>query len=334
MARTVGTAKISRERHCEIIAPMNATTAVILRAFLVLSVSVARVLAQAPGGQEQQPEFIKQGQQLMREGKLDDAVALYSQTLQTSPNSLPANIAAGSVLDLLGQGAEARQHFGKAIQVADTPEHKAMAQRAMAMSYAFEGNCTKTVQYEQQVFNHYGSVKDFFRQGETADEAARVCIDSGDLDPAYHWYEIGHETGLKEPDIKPARRDLWEFRWEHAQARIAARRGNQAEAQMHVATAKVILDKGTNPEQAQFLPYLQGYAAFYAGDYKAALQELLKANQNDAFIQCMIGQTYEKLGDEEKALEYFRKASTAIAHNPAAAYAVPLAKKKLSSLTS
>jgi tetratricopeptide (TPR) repeat protein len=313
---------------------MNATTAVILRAFLVISVSVARVFAQAPGGQEQQPEFIRQGQQLMREGKLDDALALYRQTLQSSPNSLPANIAAGSVLDLLGQGAEARQHFGKAIQVADTPELKAMAQRAMAMSYAFAGNCTKTVQYEQQVFNYYGSVKDFFRQGETADEAARVCIDSGDFDTAYHWYEIGHETGLKEPDIKPARRDLWEFRWEHAQARIAARRGNQAEAQKHVAAAKAILDKGTNPEQAQFLPYLQGYVAYYAGGYKAALPELLKANQNDAFIQCMIGQTYEKLGDEEKALEYYRKASTAIAHNPAAAYAIPLARKKLSSLTS
>jgi len=311
---------------------MNATTAVILQAFLVLS--VARVLAQAPGGQEPQPDFIKQGQQLMREGKLDDALALYRQTLQSSPNSLPANIAAGSVLDLLGQGAEAHSYFGKAIQVADTPEHKAVSQRAMAMSYAFDGNCTKTVQYEQQVFNYYASVKDFFRQGETADEAARVCVDSGDLDTAYHWYELGHETGLKEPDIKPARRDLWEFRWEHAQARIAARRGDQAEAQKHVAAAKAILDKRTNPEQAQFLPYLQGYVAFYAGDYKAALQELLKANQNDAFIQCMIAQTYEKLRDEQKALEYYRKASTAIAHNPAAAYAVPLAKKKLSSLTS
>ena len=204
----------------------------------------------------------------------------------------------------------------------------------MAMSYAFEGNCKKTVQYEQQVFDYYGSVKNFFQQGEIADEAARVCIDSGDLDTAYHWYQVGHDTGLKEPDIKPARQDLWEFRWEHAQARIAARRGNQAEAQKHVAAAKNILDKGTNPEQAQFLPYLQGYVAFYAGDYKAALEELLKANQNDPFIQCMIGQTYEKLGDKGKAVEYYRKASTAIAHNPAAAYAVPLAKKKLASLGS
>jgi Flp pilus assembly protein TadD len=62
----------------------------------------------------------------MREGKLDDALALYRRTLQTSPDSLPANIAAGNVLDLLGQGEEARQYFGKAVQVAATPENKAI----------------------------------------------------------------------------------------------------------------------------------------------------------------------------------------------------------------
>jgi tetratricopeptide (TPR) repeat protein len=313
---------------------MKASSAIIPRAFLVLSVSFAPLFAQVPGSQQQQPEFIKQGQQLMREGKLDDALTLYRKTLQVSPTSVPANIAAGSVLDLMGQEEEARTYFAKAIQVADTPENKAMAQRAMAMSYAFEGNCKKTVHYEQQVFDYYGSMKNFFQQGETADEAARVCIDSGDLDTASHWYQVGHDTGLKEPDINPARVDLWEFRWEHAQARIAARSGNQAEAQKDVAAAKAILDKGTNPEQAQFLPNLRGYVAFYAGDYKTALEELLKANQNDPFIQCMLGQTYEKIGEKDKAIEFYRKASTAIAHNPAAAYAVPLAKKRLASLPS
>ena len=79
---------------------MEATVAIILRAIFVLSVFIAPVLAQAPGSQQQQPEFIKQGQQLMREGKLDAALALYRQTLQTSQDSLPANMAAGSVLPL------------------------------------------------------------------------------------------------------------------------------------------------------------------------------------------------------------------------------------------
>jgi len=308
---------------------MKVTIGTITSALLVILGSLAPLFAQAPA-QQQQPEFVKQGQQLMREGKLQEALALYRQTLQTSPDSLAADIAAGSVLDLMGKGDEARKYFTKAIDVADTPEGKASGKRAMAMSYAFDGNCKKTVEYEQQVFDFYSSVKNFFQQGEIADEAARVCIDSGDLDAAYKWYQIGHDTGLEEPDIKPARQDLWNFRWEHAQARIAARRGDRGDAQKHVASAKAILDKGTIPEQVPFFPYLKGYVAFYAANYKAALEELTKANQNDPFIQCLIGQTYEKLGEKDKALEYYRKASTAVSHNTAAAYAVPFAKKKLS----
>jgi tetratricopeptide (TPR) repeat protein len=299
-------------------------------AFYGFPVSLFAQGAQAPA-QRQQPEFVRRGQQLMREGKLEEALALYRQTLQASPLSLPANIAAGSVLDLMGKGEDARKYFQKAIDIAEKPEQKASANRAMAMSYAFEGNCKKTVEYEQKVLDHFAAAKDFFQQGEIADEAARVCIDSGDLDTALHWYKVGHDTGLKEPDIKPARVDLWNFRWEHAQARIAARRGNLAEAREHVTAAKAILDKGTNPEQAPFFPYLKGYVAFYGQDYKTAAEELSKANQNDPFIQCLLGQTYEKVGEKEKAIESYRKAAAATAHNPPAAYAVPFAKKRLAS---
>jgi tetratricopeptide (TPR) repeat protein len=326
---------------------MKTTFRVIYVALILFSGLVATACAQGAAGQQQEPqqtqppqeqrqrqepEFIKQGRQLIREGKLNDALAIYSKELQVSPNSFEANLAAGNVLDLMGRGQEARNHLKKAIQVASTPEEKAVAQRATAMSYAFDGNCTRAAGYEQQVFDYYESVKNFFEQGEIADEAARVCIDSGDLDAAYKWYEMGHDAGLKESEVKPARADLWNFRWEHAQARIAARRGDKAEAEKHVAAAKAILDKGTNPQQEQFYPYLVGYVAFYAGDYKSALDEFSKANQNDPFIQCMIGQTYEKLGENDKAIEFYRKAAAATSHNPPAAYAVPFSKKRLASL--
>ncbi len=295
---------------------------------VVIAVCVA-AFAQTPS-QQQQPEFVRQAQQLMKEGKPEAALAVYRQTLQKSPNSVPAMIGAGSVLDLMGKGENARQYFDKAIDNADAPESKTRAKRAMAISYAFEGNCSKALEYEQQVFEFYRMKKDYFQQGEISDEGARICLDAGDVDTAYKWYKTGHDTGLEELNITPARRDLWEFRWEHAQARIAARRGNQAEAQKHVRAAKAILDKGTNPEQVQFFPYLKGYVAFYAGDYKAALEEMKQANQNDPFIQCMIGQAYEKLGYKDKAIEYYRKVLTAPFHSPPAAYAVPFARKKLS----
>jgi tetratricopeptide (TPR) repeat protein len=282
-------------------------------------------------------------QALIREGKLDDALALYKKALADSPDSLPLHAAMGNLLDLMGHSADAHAQFERAIQLATSPDSLAQQQRALAMSYAFAGDCANTVKYEQVVIAYWMSrekedpANAFYQEGEMADEAARVCIDNGDLDAAAKWYKAGHDYGLKQPGITPVLRDLWEFRWEHAQARIAARRGDKAEAQKHVAAAKAILDKddqlahgsGRGENQAQYLPYLTGYVALYLGDYKTALDDLQKVSQNDPFYQCLLGQTYERLGEKDKALECYRKAGATTAHNPPAAFARPFARKKL-----
>jgi tetratricopeptide (TPR) repeat protein len=239
-------------------------------------------------------------------------------------------------LDLDGKGAEARALFQKAIDSAATPAAKANAQRAMAMSWAFEGNCKKTGEYEQMVIDYWATREAeephnaFYQQGEMADEAARVCIDAGDLDAAAQWYKKGHDLGIKEPDA-PERKLLWEYRWQHAAARIAARRGNRADAQKAVTAARAALDKLTDlkAQQEAFFPYLTGYVALYLGDNQKALADLQKANQNDPFIQCLLGMTYEKLGEKDKAMECYKKAYATTAHNPPAAFAKPFARRKL-----
>lgn len=299
-------------------------------AVVMFLLCITCLVAQQPSNPPQ-PEFIKKGQQLAREGKLEEALALYRQEFSTPANAVQAQIAAGVVLDLLGRGAEARQHFTKAIEAATTPLAKANAQRRMAMSYAFENDCQGAARYAQQVFDYHVGQKNFFQQGEIANELARVCLEAGDMDTAQKWYRTGYDAGLREPDIKPERVALWNFRWEHAQARLAARRNQKEEAWKHVTAAKAILDK--NPVMAKdqmiYYPYLVGYVAFYTGDFNMALAELQKANQDDAFIQTLIGQTYEKLGQKEKAMEFYRKAVQVTSHNPPAAYARPFAKKKL-----
>jgi tetratricopeptide (TPR) repeat protein len=248
------------------------------------------------------------------------------------------NIRQAVALDIEGKYAEARQIFQKEIDNAPTPQAKASAQRAMAMSYAFESNCKKTGEYEQMVINYWVTREKeepqnaFYQQGEMANEAARVCIDSGDLDAAERWYQTGYDLGIKEPDISADRKALWQFRLTHAKARIAARRGNKTEAEKQIGAAKAALDSMTTlrKQQEVFYPYLVGYVALYLGDSPKALVNLQNANQNDAFIQCLIAMTYEKLGNKDKATEYWRKAGATRGHNPPAAYAIPLARKKLS----
>jgi tetratricopeptide (TPR) repeat protein len=307
----------------------NTGLALLSTIFVTLALAQAPVPAPAPA--PEQPEFVKRAQQLVRSGSLDEALAVYQTELKTSPNSVAANNGAGVVLDLLGRTKEAKPYFNRAIELADTPVAKANARRALAMSYAFDNDCANTAKYETMVADYWGSVPDYFRQGEIDNEAARVCIEAGAFDTAEKLYLLGQEAGLKEPNITPARVALWKFRTEHALARLAARRNQPEVAKSHIAAARAVLD--SSPEMAKdqeiFFPYLTGYVALYTGDPKTALADLQKARQDDPFIQVLMAQAYEKLGDAEQAKALYQKAAATTAHNPAGAYARPLATKKL-----
>jgi tetratricopeptide (TPR) repeat protein len=246
-----------------------------------------------------------------------------------SPNLYEAHLASGIALDLKGNFAEARQHFTKAVELAPA-DAKQQALRALAVSFAFEGNASEAEKFEQQVFDARLLAHDFTGAAEIANELARIYLESGDTANAYKWYGSGYETAQRKPNLTDADKNLWLFRWEHAQARIAAREGKADDAKQHVAAAKAALDKANNPDQARFFPYLTGYVAFYAGDYKTAIADLQKADQHDPLILALLGEAYEKNGDQTQAMDYYRKVLASNAHNPTNAFARPLAKKKLS----
>jgi tetratricopeptide (TPR) repeat protein len=273
-------------------------------------------------------DLVKQGQELNSKGQQDEALKLYRQALEMSPNLYEAQLAAGIALDLNGNYGEAREYFTKAIQSAPA-EKKQQALRAMAVSYAFEKNVAEAAKFEQQVIDARMTAHDFTGAAEIYNELARIELESGDTTAAYKWYKAGYETALQKPDLTPPDKNLWLFRWESAQARIAARGGKTAEAQEHVAAAKAALDKANNPDQAQFFPYLTGYVAFYTGDYKTAITDLKAANQNDPLILALLAEAYEKSGDTAQASDYYRKVLASNAHNPTNAFARPLAKEKL-----
>lgn len=249
-----------------------------------------------------------------------------------------------SRLDSEGQTAKAREVFQALIDGAPSAAAQAASQRAMAMSYAFDNDCKNAVKYEEQVMAYWVTREQaepqnaFYQQGEMANEAARVCIDAGDLDTAERYYRLGSELGNKEPAPRTHPQSLWDFRLEHALARLAARRGDKAAAARHVAAARKALesDSAMAVQQERFFPYLTGYVALYTGNLAGAEADLTKAislrgNERDPFFHALLGMTYEELGQAAKAKEFYQKAYDLAAngHNPPAAFTRPFARKKL-----
>ena len=301
----------------------------ICTAFLLAAFSLAQQAAPStPPVPGSAADLVQQGEKLSREGKQDEALALYTRALDKSPGLYGAHLGMGVALDLKGDYAAARDHFTQAIELAPS-DSKAQALRSMAVSYAFEGNAYKAAESEMVVFNTRLAKGDSVGAAEILNELGRIYLESGDPDHAYKWYKMGYTTVAQKTDLSDADKNLWLFRWESAQARVAARRGNADEAHQHVAAAKVALDKANNPDQMRFYPYLTGYVAFYTGDYKTAIADLQKADQHDPLNLALLGEAYEKSGDAAQAKIYYGKVLEVNVHNPTNAFARPLAKKKL-----
>ena len=248
-------------------------------------------------------------------------------------------------LDLEGATAQARAIFQRLADSAADPAARAAAERAIAISYAFDGDCPNTAKYEAMVIAYQATREGaepqnaFYQEGEIADEAARVCLDAGDVAAAERGYRHGYELGLKEPEPRTHPKTLWDYRLAHALGRIAARRGDAAEARRQVAAARRLLDADTAmaAQQERFFPYLTGYVALYTNDLPAAERDLTRAvamrgNERDPFMLCLLAMTYEREGKADEAKATYRRAfDLATAHNPPAAFVRPYARKKLGS---
>ena len=269
--------------------------------------------------------------------------ALSSQGQGNPPSPTQLAMREAQRLDTRGRHVEARAIFQRLIDSAATPAARAAAQRRMAMSFGFEGNCARAIDYEEMVIAYWRTREAaepqnaFYQQGEMANEAARVCIDAGDLDAAERMYRRGEQLGNLEPAPRSHPRSLWDFRTHHALARLAARRGRADEARFHVESARRALDGDTAMarQQERFYPYLTGYVALYLDDLATAESELTRAiamegNDRDPFMHALLGMTYERLKQPAKARELYQKAyDMATGHNPPAVFTRPFARRKL-----
>ena len=273
--------------------------------------------------------MVKEARKLNSAGKQDEAIALYERAIKLDAKSFDAYLGAGIALDLKGDYARARTYLQKAIDLAPD-QALPQALSAMGVSYAFEAKADEAAKYYQRQFDLQMKAANLDSAAATANAAGRVYLESGDLANAEQWYDRGYALAKQMKDPPQDQAGPVGARYRHAQARIAARRGNSVEADRLANDVKRIVDKGgANEEQRPVYQYLVGYIALYEKRYDAAIAELAKADQRDPFILGLQAQAYEGKGDAAKAREFYQQVLTSNAHSIQNAFSREVAKQKL-----
>lgn len=297
----------------------------------MLVIAMCLVALQAAGAQPDASadplRLVAQGRRAVQQGNHADALKLYERALEAQPDLVEGHLGAGIVLDLMGEYERARGHLTKAIELAP-PELKPTALQAMAVSYVFENRTDDAARFFQQLYDLHNGSGNHGGAAAAANALGRVYLEAGKTSEARRWYETGHEIASRQPDEPASQLPLWQFRWIHAQGRIAAREGNADEARRQVAAARTLVESTPSlKDEGPTLAYLAGYVAFHLGDYQEARTELAKADQSDPFILMLEAQTAERLRDRAAAQGFWRKVLESNGHSIQNAIARPRAKK-------
>jgi Tfp pilus assembly protein PilF len=258
-------------------------------------------------------------------GDVAGAAAALEKIVAAAPRSYDARLLLGRALDLQGSHESARVHFDEALKLA-SDEERNTALTALGISYAFQSKADEAARYYQRAFDAQVQADNRAGAAGLANGLGRIYLESGNLRKAEEWYRTGYEMAKKIPGLPAGQSALWEMRWHHALARIAARAGNKTAAEEHASAVKAELDQGVSENQRPAYPYLLGYIAYYSKDYRTAVAELLKGDQNDPFVLGLVALSYQRLGDREKAAEYSRRVMASSYHSINSAFARPAAR--------
>ncbi len=301
----------------------------VYRASLVACVTLACVwplAAQTPDPEE----LVKQGRALFSQGKHDEAERLYRQAIQLNARSFEGARALGILLTLKGQYPEARTHLQRAVKVAATPMVRHQATATLALSHAFEGNLEELQREYENLRRQQLADSDISGAAASARSLGRILLEAGDIAGGRKWYEVGYQEWKPQPGQPQSEQLLWDLRWRHMQARVAAREGRIADAKRLLSEFESLMKQRSRPtEDREIYRWVAGYVAHYAKDYDGAIAHLAQGDLDDPFILGLIGRSYEAKGDQTNARQYYRRVMESNVYNLQSAIARPHARSKL-----
>jgi tetratricopeptide (TPR) repeat protein len=275
------------------------------------------------------------GQVLGAQGKNDEARASYERAKALDASTPRVHSLLANLLILKGDYAGARVAFANALKLVPPGGAAGPIRYGEAFTYLYEGKVDQALQPLQAFVTEYKNAGAPFGIPEVFiwNSIARINLENGRYPEAMKAYEQGYAS-VPGSSLDENQKKIWLGRLEHGKARTLARMGKSEEAWKETEVVRKMIDDGGEPAK-QFEPawnYLAGYVKLAAGDAKAAVEFLKKADPTDPFHKLLLARAYEKLGDKGAAKKAYEEVLASNVNTLERALSYPEAKKKLQAL--
>ncbi|MBL8149998.1 MAG: tetratricopeptide repeat protein [Blastocatellia bacterium] len=274
------------------------------------------------------------GQIYFNQGKIDEAKPLFEKAVKLDPTTPRAYSFLGNIYLLKENYIKARLMYQASLKRRLKETAPFAPNYGLAYTYIYQGNLASALKTLENYKNEY------IRTGGFPDlpavfiwnSIARLMLENGRPEDAIKAYEKGYET-VPGSTMEEQEKTIWLGRLHHGKGRALSKMGKSAEAWKEAEQIQKMIEE--NGERGkQFTPsyhYIAGYLKLQDGDYKAAIEHLQQANQNDLFHKFLLATAYEKSGEIEKAQKIYREIVDSKQVNLERALTYQEAKKKLKS---
>jgi len=245
---------------------------------------------------------------LMKEGKFDQSVENYKLALTKDPHFVSSKQGVAFNYLYMGKPEQAASELKAMMASARDEGERETARFDMMVLHIDGGNTAMALQDCDSMYAVAGSRNDVDDMAGALNLKEAILEESGDHAGAKELSErVMNMIGSS--NLSPERKEPYERTHLFQAATIALAAGDMKTAKMHAAEFEKLVAAKPNPARVRGVHELNGRIALAAKEYDRAIEELQKANLQDAYNLYRLSLAYQGKGDPGKAREYCMRAA-------------------------
>jgi len=245
---------------------------------------------------------------LMKIGEFDKSIENYQKALEINPSFTASYLGIASDLVLKGEYESARANLHEFYTLSFDDNQRRVVLFAIVLTYIDEGDFVKAHETLNKRMDYAKALNDTAGIAGDMNLLGNLLLEEGKLDKALIYFEKSLKL-IKASSLAQSIKDLNDVIFYFNAARVYSKKGEFDKAKSYAEKYDLNAQETQSPTQLRYTHEIYGFIALNEKDYQTAIKEINQANLQNPYNLYRLGLAYERMGETDKAKEYYDQAA-------------------------